>query len=267
VPLPFYYDPSRRLAKRYGVNSSRFFLTPGYTLAGYFLNSRRPLFRNNARLRRAVNFAVNRPALMGGRVGRPTDQFVPPGIPGFRDAHIYPLRRPDVRRARALALGHRRSGRAVMFTADTASERARAQVLVQNLKQIGLEVDVKSFAPQAYFAQLDRPDARFDIAFFDWAPDYIDPSQYTNIFLDGRHHRGRSLARFDSPRYNRLMRRAALHVGQARYRAYADLDLKLSRDAAPFLFIAHPSDATFVSNRVGCLDLRPYPDLAAVCLK
>ena len=46
-----------------------------------------------------------------------------------------------------------------------------------------------------------------------------------------------------------------------------DLDLRLSRDAAPFLIIGYWSEPTFVSNRVGCLDLRPYPDLAALCLK
>ena len=35
------------------------------------------------------------------------------------------------------------------------------------------------------------------------------------------------------------------------------------------LIIGYWSEPTFVSNRVDarCLDLRPYPDLAAVCLK
>ena len=46
------------------------------------------------------------------------------------------------------------------------------------------------------------------------------------------------------------------------------IDLRLSRDAAPFLIIGYWSEPTFVSNRsVGCLDLSPYLDLAAVCLK
>ena len=139
---------------------------------------------------------------------------------------------------------------------------------MNNLEKIGLKVDVKTFPPPAYFDQIDKS----------WAPpstsrpstgrsDYIDPYQYTNPLIDGRHHGGRSLSRFDSPRYNRLLRRAARLRGQARYQAYADPDLRLSRDAAPFLIIGYWSEPTFVSNRVGCLDLRPYPDLAALCLK
>ena len=265
VPSPFYNDPARGLARKYG--GSRYFLAPGWALGGYLLNSHRPLFKNNPSLRRAVNFAVDRTALLRGRAGRAADQLVPPGIPGFRDAAIYPLERPDVRKARALAFGHLRGRTAVLYAIDVPNERARAQVLVNNLEKIGLKVDVKTFPPPAYFDQIDNPKAAFDIASLDWLPDYIDPYQYTNLLIDGRHHGGRSLTRFDSPRYNRLLRRAARLRGQARYQAYADLDLRLSRDAAPFLIVGYWSEPTFVSNRVGCLDLRPYPDLAAVCLK
>ena len=38
---------------------------------------------------------------------------------------------------------------------------------------------------------------------------------------------------FDSPRYNRLIDRAARLPAQERYRAYGELDVELSRDAAP----------------------------------
>jgi len=38
-------------------------------------------------------------------------------------------------------------------------------------------------------------------------------------------------------------------------------------DAAPRLEIANDSDSTFVSNRVGCIVLRPFFDLTAACLE
>ena len=73
------------------------------------------------RMRRAVNFALDRralaracPAAAVPAPGRPTDQFIPPGLPGFRDAAIYPLGGPDVERARRLAGDRRR--RAVLYT-------------------------------------------------------------------------------------------------------------------------------------------------------
>ena len=69
------------------------------------LNTHRPLFAN-ARLRRAVNYAINRRAL--ARLGdgslpvpqRATAQYLPPDIPGATNAHGYPLT-PDLDKARS----------------------------------------------------------------------------------------------------------------------------------------------------------------------
>jgi ABC-type transport system substrate-binding protein len=55
-------------------------------------NTSRPLFRNNPALRKAVNFALDRQALQaisGGPLsGRPTDQYIPPLVHGFRDGRL-----------------------------------------------------------------------------------------------------------------------------------------------------------------------------------
>ena len=51
-----------------------------------------------SKLRQAVNFAVDRKALTrerGPLAGTATDQYLPPALPGFRDARIYPLAGPD----------------------------------------------------------------------------------------------------------------------------------------------------------------------------
>ena len=86
--------PGLDLEAKYGLNRSRFHIRPGLTLRMLAFNSSRPLFRNNPRLRRAVNFALDRLALVATSYGpvasTATDQHLPHGVPGFRDAHIYP---------------------------------------------------------------------------------------------------------------------------------------------------------------------------------
>jgi hypothetical protein len=52
--------------------------------------------------------------------------------------------------------------------------------------------------------------------------------------------------------------------GAARLRAYAALDERLAREAAPMIAVEVLNDATLVSGRVGCVT-RPF-DLSAVCL-
>ncbi len=73
---------------------------------------------------------------------------------------------------------------------------------------------------------------------------------------------------FNSPKYNRLIAAAdALPLGRARERAYGELDVQLSRDAAPGIPYGVTNALTFVSAKVGCVVLNPFLDLTAVCLK
>jgi peptide/nickel transport system substrate-binding protein len=267
---PFYFDPDRRLVAKYGVNKSRFFVQRGNISQGYVFNNSRPLFRDNVRLRQAVNFAVNRAALRaaaGGRlVSELTDQYLPPSLPAFRESRIYPLGGPNLQRARALARGRTRGGRAVLYTFDDPFARGLAQVLKRNLAKIGLRVEIRGVPLPVYFQRIARRDEPFDIAFFVWQPDYPDPYGILNVLLDGRFIGGTNYARFDSGKYNRLLRRAAGLRGSARRQAYGGLDVQLARDAAPMIPVEYNNAPTLVSERTGCIVLRPYLDLTAACL-
>lgn len=265
---PVYLDPARRLVAKYGINKSQFFLAPGSVFRGYVFNMSRPLFRNNLRLRQAVNFAIDRSALRRAGGGpfesRLTDQYLPPGMPGFKDARIYPLRGPDLRRARALARGHTRSGKVVLYTVDSPSMLQFAQSIKQNLAKIGLDVQIKGIPVPAYFGRLGAS-GPYDIGFQPWAPDYNDPYAVLNILLDGRFIGATNWGRFNSTEFNRRLRRTALLQGPARYRAYGELDVRLARDAAPMVAVDYLNDPTLISKKLGCVE--PSFDLTAVCLK
>ena len=263
-----YFAPDRRLAERFGVNRSRFWVEPGWGTQGFVLNTARPLFRDNPKLRQAVNFAVDRAAIRraGGSVlqSELTDQYLPAGFPGYHDARIYPLQRPDLRRARELARGHTRSGKAVLFTIARPTLLAAAQSLKRDLAKIGLEVDIVSVPRGPLFGRLGAKGA-YDIGFSPWVPDYTDPFTVLNFRFDGRYVGAYNWSRLDDVDANRALRYAASLDGRARYAAYAALDARLAREFAPMIAVEVMNDVTFVSARVGCVT-RPF-DLAAVCLK
>jgi peptide/nickel transport system substrate-binding protein len=263
-----YFEPARGLARKYGVNKSRFFIVPGLGFRGFALNTSRPLFRNNVPLRQAVNFAIDRAAIQraAGR-GETTDQYLPSTFPGFKDAKIYPLRRPDVRRARELARGKTRAGTAVLYTLDVPPAVVAARIVKRNLAKIGLSVQVKALSQGAFFSRAARRGEPVDIVFTPWTPDYIDPYAYLNFLFDSRFIGFSNNARLDDPSYDRALRLAATLEGPARARAYAALDAKIARDAAPMGAVSFLDEPTLVSARVGCVVLRPELDLTAVCLK
>ena len=273
VIAPSYFEPGRRLVAKYGINKSQFFVRPGLVLRHLVFNSARPLFRDNVPLRRAVNFAIDRRALARTATGTPlsdrlTDQYLPPSLPGFRDADIYPLERPNLERARALARGNLRGGKAVLYSNNAPQPFAVAQAAKQQLAEIGLDVEVRGRSPvprcSAGSPSQESPGTWCSSS---GAPDFVDPYTYLNGLFDPRVPSGGNIGRFDSSTFNALMRKAARLQGGERYRAYGDLDARLSRDAAPSAPISFFTDPTLVSKRVGCVVLRPTLDLTAVCLK
>jgi ABC-type transport system substrate-binding protein len=261
-----------RLVQRYGINKSRFFKSPALSLNLFVLNAERPLFRDNPALRRAVNFAVDRAALvreLGPYVASPTDQYLLPAMRGFTDAHIYPLKGPNVARARVLARGHTRSGKAVFYTRDDALGIAHGKIVRDNLKRIGVDVEVKPLPRFLLFSKLAIRGEPFDIGWITFGFDGLDPSPVMSLF-DGRtigQPGSGNWSYFDSPKYNRLIERASRLTGPARYRTYGRLDLDLARNAAPAVAYGHTNVLTLVSTRVGCVVVNPWLELAAACLK
>ena len=262
------------LASVKGKYRKQLHAVPSAAIRFVILNASGGLFKDNAPLRQAVNFAIDRRALIrerGGPItGRPTDQYLPASMPGFVDAKIYPLYFPNLAKAKALARGHTRNGKAALWIKDTPTDIAQAQIVQRNLKPIGIDVSVRKFPGPALFQRLFTPGSAFDMTLVGFGPDYFDPYAMLNVLFDGRligTPYSFNLGYFNSPRFNALFDRASRLTGSARYRTYGKLDVELARDQAPMAAYENESILTFVSTRTGCLVLNPFLDLAAVCLK
>jgi ABC-type oligopeptide transport system substrate-binding subunit len=259
--------------KRFKLGPHQLFVRPALATWLLVMNTSRGVFKENVPLRRAVNYAIDRPALIrqGQLTARPTDQYLPPAMPGFRNARLYPLRRPNLRRAGALARGHTRNRVAVLYTTDVPARVAQAQVVKTDLARIGLRVDVKPFPGPNFFQRLFlNPSEPFDLAILGSGADYPDPYAMLNVLFEGKFAKGDFLSnfsRFDSRKWNGLLERAARRRGAARYRAYGRLDVRLARDAAPAAAYANDELFTLVSRRTGCVHVHPGLDLGAVCLR
>jgi ABC-type oligopeptide transport system substrate-binding subunit len=273
APAHTHVDPGRHLIAKYRLDQERYFIRPGLTVAMFVLNSSRTLFKDNPRLRRAVNLALKRDWFTASAALPLTDHYLPSPVQGFRDRRVYPLD-GDPTRAKALAAGNLRDRKAVFYVPACAGAVACVQFVVkEQLEALGLEVEIRPFpewtTTSAYLGRMGDPDEPWDLALIQWTPDFVDPFAYINRLLDGRPAGGTDLARFDEPFYRDLMRKASRLQGAARGRAYAELDLRLTSHAAPVVPIYVVSEATLVSARVAkrCMLLRPGLVLTTVCLK
>ena len=263
-----------QLAARYGPDSpaaakgrQQYFANPELAVDFFVLNTHRPLF-SDTRMRQAVNYAIDRRAL--AQAGNPdlplpehpTDHYLPPGMPGYRDAHIYPLA-PDPAKASQLAQGNGTT--AVLYTCEQTTCEQAAQIVKTNLAAIGITLEVKTFPSSTLLAKVATPGEPFDLAYtYGWEPDYLDPSAMLTEMTENN-----SVAPpFEDPTYRHQLAAAAQLSGPQRYLAFGQLDVDVSRDSAPLVAYGNQYSSDFFSPRMGCQTFGPYGiDLAALCIK
>jgi YVTN family beta-propeller protein len=267
-------DVVGQLTERYGPRGEaaregrqQLFTQPSLSIYSFVFNTSRGPF-TDPRLRRAVAFAMDRRALAqhtgGTETGRPADQFIPPGLPGFEDVAVYPLGGPDLESARRLMGGRRLS--AVLYTCDLPGCTRHAQILKANLSAIGIDLNIRQFLLGEMFDRTGDPSEPFDITYSNWFVDYADPFGYINSQFASDGFRP---GLFEDPDFERRMSEAAELTGDARLRAYAKLDRDLADDAVPAVPFATGTSSYFLSARMGCQVLHPIfgLDLASLCIR
>jgi peptide/nickel transport system substrate-binding protein len=262
------------LSARYGPGSpaaragrQRLFVTADPQLDFFFLNSHRFLFAA-ARVRRAVSDAIDRRAL--ARLGdyfeplpeHPTDDYLVPGMPGYRVEQA-PNLAPEVVQARRLVRG-RTGATAVLGTCEVEPCGEQAQIVKSDLAAIGLRVRIEQLPSDTLFAEEARPDSPFDMAWDGWIPDWLDPGAMLNVLI-GSNEVGPSLR---SPLWRARLARVSRLGGVRRYLGYARLDRQLVSRAVPLIAFGNLSSHDFFSARIGCERFGPYDvDLAALCIR
>jgi peptide/nickel transport system substrate-binding protein len=255
----------------------QFFVNPQLGTRYVVFNVARPLFAS-VELRKAVNYAVDRPAMVDtfGALGHTsTDQILPPGMPGFQNVQLYPLGGPDLATASSLANA---SGQvpatAVLYGADRPPVHALAQVVHDNLAAIQIDVQPQFFPVPEFFGRIATPGEPWDLALPAWNADYADPWDFIDVLLNGKNRPGAggsdtNYGSFNDATFNQRMDDASALQPPARYDAYAALDHDLMADAAPWAPWGNVNSRDFFSERIGGQVFNPLfgMDLAALRLR
>ncbi len=271
-----------RLYAAYGPGSpaaaagrQRLFLVPNAVFWYLALNAER-VFADE-RLRRAVAYALDRTALAalhGPRAGTPTDQILPPALPGYVDRDVFPLT-PDLAAATALAASAGVTPATPitveMYTFNNQFGPAAAAAVQASLAPLGIDVHIQTFDRVVHHEKTTTRGEPFDITLTGWGADYLDPFNFLDPLLNGARIRATgnlNVSYFDDPVYNaRLDAAALLPAGPARWAAYAELDRDLSA-AAPVIPYVNTNARLFYSDRIGCHAVSPgMTALNELCLR
>jgi peptide/nickel transport system substrate-binding protein len=263
-------DAARALVEKYGINrrGGQVFVYPSTATWFFVFNHDRPAFEGAGQipLKKAINYAIDRPALtraFGYLAGKRTDQMLPPAF--ARTEGIYPLGGADVAAARRwYAKAVLKPTKLVLYTWTIPPAVTAAQVLAYNLKQLGIDLEVKYYEPLIVTEKARTPGEPFDIVLHGFAADYADAAGFFLPLLGAGYG-----VNLDDSGLRRRVEAASRLTGDARLRAWADLDADLMRDNPPWAPFMHPNNRTFVSKSLGCFYNHPLyrVDIVAVCKK
>lgn len=237
---------------------SRVRLEPTLSTEYFWLNTSKPPF-DDVRVRRAVNYAVDRTVfrrLSGGQLS-PTQQILPPDLPGYRKQTLYPH---DMAKARRLIAAADPATRNVtLWTRGQPNYLAPteyAAYFAAALDKLGFTVRLRLLSPERYFSVVGNPRRRdLDAGIGDWFDNYPDPDDFFRPQLGSRvaPYYNENLAQLFVPTLSqvidRLEARSAPTTPEGRYAALDRAYMRL----APWVPIGNISVPLLVSKRI---DLR-----------
>jgi peptide/nickel transport system substrate-binding protein len=224
---------------------------------------------NNVKARQAVNYAIDRAAvvnLFGGPVlGSPTCQVLPPGFPGYEPYCPYTKdpgtewSEPDVDKAKQLVKDSGTAGQKVtIIVEDTAISRAIGVYLQSVLTDIGWDASVKAISPNIQFTYIQNTNNNVQISVSQWYQDYPAASDFLYILLscDSFHPGSDSsvnIAGYCNKDVDAKMKKAlelAITDEAGANKLWAEVD-KAVTDEGPMAVMFNPKHVDFVSKRLG----------------
>ncbi len=245
------------LANTYGINKGRFFVGATSCVSYMGMNNARPPFDNVA-VRKAVNWAIDRPAqvrLLGAFAGSRTSQILVPGIPGYKKFSGYAVKGANIAQAKKVGGAAIASAPTLNVVHTTSSYSTnRAQVAEYNLKQVGFKVNDVPTPATNYYQVIQTKGTTYNfVTNGGWCADYFDPFDYLNVLFDGRKIQdahNNDYTYFNNAKFDAELDHAASLSGEARASAYAKLDRELMVKYAPVVPYLIATNRFLVSARV-----------------
>lgn len=245
---PGYVSLRRRLP-------SRLRLEPTLGTEYFWLNTTEPPF-DDVRVRRAINYAVDRTVfsrLSGGQM-LPTQQIIPPDLPGYTRSTLYPH---DLVKARRLVSEADPSVRDItVWTYGEPGHPTQVEYAVYFAKvmdELGFSAHVRVLDPGRYIGFIGNPRHRnLDSGVSGWSANYPDPDDFFRETLGSRPtpYFNENLSQFFSPGLQRVIDHLETRTGPTVPSGrYAALDRAFMR-FAPWVPIGSYCVPLFVSKRI-----------------
>jgi len=245
----------------------------------FFMNQRVKPF-DDKRVRQAVNFAIDKPALQRifGGLLEPGCNFLPPGMKGYQKIEECPYgdptKPPNLERARQLIKEAGAEGEKVtVFGNDEDPSKPAATELNSTLKKIGLDSELRIIEGSVYFTAIGNQKTKAAVGFANWFQDFPHPRNFT-FLVDPesiQETNNQNFSNIEDPQIRSMLEEANQKPIEEAAEQYAQVDRRVVEEAHVVPY-GHRKLANFVSERVdfeNCTVTHPVYqlDFTQLCLR
>jgi len=219
--------------------------TPALTISYYGFDMQNPPFGTNKKLRQALNYAVDREAIIreiNRGVGRPAYGPIPPGLTGYdpdERRYAYNPERAKELLAEAGHPGGQGLDDIVLYVSGTGEAPDREAVAVMDqLAKVGVQIRLKLQPWPLHMESLDRHEARFFT--LGWIADYPDAENFLALFLSRNFSpEGPNSTFYSNPEFDRLYDAAMAELDPERRAELYRRAAAIIVDDCPWLFTTY----------------------------
>ncbi len=236
---------------------------PGTRLAYMAFNLRDPILKD-VRVRQAIAYALDRGPLIHFLLGamRATGRiasYLRKAGPTIRECAKYPYDPAKARRLLDDAGYSEKNGirfHLVMKTSTEESSRAMAAVFQQQLREVGIALDIRSFEFATFFSDINH--GEFQVYSLRWIGGNEDPDIFEYAFDTARIiPNGANRQYYSNQRVDALIAKASTELDQkARKQDYAEIQQILAEDL-PYINLWYFDNVMVYSKRVRGLEMNP----------
>ena len=150
----------------------------------FFMNTRVKPF-DDVRVRQAVNYAINRQALVRvyGGLANATENILPPTYPQYKKHTLYPY---NLAKAKKLIQQAGVKGMSLtVWNHDRGQDPKATAYLTDVLNSLGFKAKEKIINSSVYWTTIGNQSTKAQIGFADWFQDYPHPLDWFDVLLNG----------------------------------------------------------------------------------
>lgn len=214
------------------------FDTPSLMVDYIYLNTQKPTL-NNPKVRQAISYAIDYQGIISSVWQGNATQMrgpIPKGLWGYQSDLFQYTKNVEKAKSLLQEAGVKDLSLNLMYSDRKPWWEQEAQIIQNNLSEIGIKVNLQKIAYAAQREKIDKGD--FDLTMGVWSPDYADPYMFMNYWFDSKNFGlAGNRAFYKNDKVDQLVRQAASVNDQAQRTDLYKQAQEIIMQDAPYVFL------------------------------